>query len=94
MAFRKFCVDHETLLGFSDAAEEKKHIVVKVQSKILGHFIVPVIEQLLPLKCLLRCKCYPFRGSSTSPYACLSSFIWFCHLCSNIGPSSSGVLPW
>ncbi|KAJ4875285.1 Bifunctional dethiobiotin synthetase/7 [Raphanus sativus] len=30
MAFRKFCVDHETLLGFSDAAEEKKHIVVKV----------------------------------------------------------------
>ncbi|KAL0735001.1 hypothetical protein Bca4012_011211 [Brassica carinata] len=30
MAFRKFCVDHETLLDFSEAAEEKKHIDVKV----------------------------------------------------------------
>lgn len=32
MAFRKFCVDHETLLDFSEATEEKKHIDVKVQS--------------------------------------------------------------
>ncbi|KAJ0266858.1 Bifunctional dethiobiotin synthetase/7,8-diamino-pelargonic acid aminotransferase [Hirschfeldia incana] len=30
MAFRKFCVDHETLLGLSEATEEKKDIVVKV----------------------------------------------------------------
>ncbi|CAH8382944.1 unnamed protein product [Eruca vesicaria subsp. sativa] len=30
MAFRKFCVDHETLLDFSEATEENKHIVVKV----------------------------------------------------------------
>ena len=31
MAFRKFCVDHETLLEFSEGRDEKKHIVVKVQ---------------------------------------------------------------
>ncbi|CAF1784016.1 unnamed protein product [Brassica oleracea] len=30
MAFRKFCVDHETLLEFSEGRDEKKHIVVKV----------------------------------------------------------------
>ncbi|CAN7067197.1 bifunctional dethiobiotin synthetase/7,8-diamino-pelargonic acid aminotransferase, mitochondrial [Brassica rapa] len=30
MAFRKFCVDHETLLGLSEDAEEKKHVDVKV----------------------------------------------------------------
>ncbi|CAN6831923.1 unnamed protein product [Brassica oleracea] len=30
MAFRKFCVDHETLLEFSEGKDEKKHIVVKV----------------------------------------------------------------
>lgn len=32
MAFRKFCVDHETLLDFCEAEEEKEDIVVKVQS--------------------------------------------------------------
>ena len=32
MAFRKFCVDHEAILNFSEGSEEKKHIVVKVQS--------------------------------------------------------------
>ncbi|CDY71011.1 BnaCnng70850D, partial [Brassica napus] len=26
MAFRKFCVDHETLLEFSEGRDEKKHI--------------------------------------------------------------------
>ncbi|XP_013733073.1 bifunctional dethiobiotin synthetase/7,8-diamino-pelargonic acid aminotransferase, mitochondrial [Brassica napus] len=30
MAFRKFCVDHETLLEFSEGRDEEKHIVVKV----------------------------------------------------------------
>ncbi|CAF1698632.1 unnamed protein product [Brassica napus] len=30
MAFRKFCVDHEAILNFSEGSEEKKHIVVKV----------------------------------------------------------------
>ncbi|XP_048624775.1 bifunctional dethiobiotin synthetase/7,8-diamino-pelargonic acid aminotransferase, mitochondrial-like [Brassica napus] len=30
MAFRKFCVDHETLLSLSEDAEEKKHVDVKV----------------------------------------------------------------
>ncbi|CAA7062397.1 unnamed protein product [Microthlaspi erraticum] len=30
MAFRKFCVDHETLLNFCEDTEEKEHIVVKV----------------------------------------------------------------
>uniref|UniRef100_A0A0D3C975 Uncharacterized protein n=1 Tax=Brassica oleracea var. oleracea TaxID=109376 RepID=A0A0D3C975_BRAOL len=30
VAFRKFCVDHETLLEFSEGRDEKKHIVVKV----------------------------------------------------------------
>ncbi|ESQ42643.1 hypothetical protein EUTSA_v10012677mg [Eutrema salsugineum] len=30
MAFRKFCVDHETLLDFCEATEEKKDIVLKV----------------------------------------------------------------
>ncbi|CAH2069617.1 unnamed protein product [Thlaspi arvense] len=30
MAFRKFCVDHGTLLNFSESTEEENHIVVKV----------------------------------------------------------------
>jgi len=45
MAFRKFCVDHETLLEFSEGRDEEKHIVVKVKlscwcSMILRRFNV------------------------------------------------------